>query len=62
MNNSNIKNLLFIPSGEIINIEYTIFQQLNSYFIIDYSKKYKSFIMDDIYYDSVMILLKNWLK
>lgn len=61
----NIKDfdyLIGIPSGQIIDIDYKMINNLKQEGLISYSKKYVGYIFDDKVYDNILFYLKRKVK
>jgi len=54
-----IDYLLGIPSGQIIDIDYKIVNDLKQAGLISYNQKYTSYIFDDDDYDNILFYLKK---
>lgn len=58
-NYKNDNTVLFLPSGELINISNKDMDKLEDYVILDYNNKYESYIIGDDLRDVIKMVIKK---
>jgi len=59
MGNEKVYDILFTPSGEMIEINTDEFDELSEYIIINYNEEFESWIIGDDHREIVTYILKN---